>query len=450
MKTIYKLIMPLLTVVVLAGCGKDDCGLTHYEITMQDIPNVIDGTFPVGTVYASVGDEIVFAPQLVNPDGVTAVWELNGVEVPGTRADGNPCSYTYRVDKPCLTTVRLLLKKNNATVEMQSEISCMPDLSRGFLVLSGNGLDFYDKQCATLYTDIYSSLNGGAGLVSGLEVTKHGGRLLLSKSTNIGNVKHLYSVDAQTLKLKRDAQIATDIGRVIPLNGDYGIVSGGFGIYRVNLNTLLSVQIRNQYFYSTIYCGAVSGGKLFANMAGGYINAKMRCFDVDELLAAGYNELDNWTEIDVLQNGITGVVADAAGNVYTIGYDDVGSSYYFAAISPDLTITKTPLPFTPAIGRSKTIALSKDGLSVYIPAADHSIYRYVVGDASSLSQRFIAPEENGHELSGRSINVDPADGTIYVCYHKSGVGGCISAFDAAGSKTASIDCGDAKPQDIIF
>lgn len=475
MNKIYRLILPLVAVLAVAACSDDEEIYVNRDVVAdEDIPNVTTGTFPAAVVTAAIGDVVEFAPEVVGAEGVTAKWEVNGAEVVPEPTDDGIGKYTYTVDGYCRAQVKLTLTKGGAKVELESSVNCLPDMSKGFVVVTDNSnIGYCDAEAGVLYPDVYSPLNAGASLASDKHYfSRHNGRIYAMRSTNIGNYEHVWAIDASTLEKLHSASVTTYMGPMTFLNDTYAFVPFDYyGSYRLNLYTMEAVQVLTRVASgagTTAYTSIVAGDKLFYNCAsptmsgyeivGGqivytYTYQKLRYYTVAEVLAAEKDGLkDVCRELDIYQDLTYNFVKDAAGNVYTIGFDNPG--HYLAKINPtDLTFTKTAVGFG-LIDQSKynyeaaTLAVSNDGATLYLVASDGAIYSCAAADVTISSAPFIAADADGYTVCA-PVTVHPQSGDLYVPYYKSGAGK-IAVFDASGALKSEISCGAGKPRYIFL
>lgn len=454
MNKIYTLILMVFLAVGFIACEDDDCDRLHIDMDMMGIPTVLKGSFPVGTLTPAVGDSIVFAPLLLDTAGVSYAWKLNGQEVSSDSA------FTYRIEKPCRAKVECTLKNAKGEVMLEADIVSKTDLTQGVLIVQKNSVDYYDTETGKRYSDVYSSLNYGEGINLGsyddLYATRIDDKLYMMVSTSTSNVEHIFSADAKTLYAENSAVVAANLDGFIPLSDQQALVVGG-GAYRMDLTSFSKVQLLKKYGWA-IYNGIVVNGKLLGNMTYQSL-AKVNIYGLNDVLNAAENGMPEPSVLEVWQDGKINFVK-AGGDVYTIGCNEEKTEYYLVRIASDLTLKKEVLPFKPMLSGyqhgiyTAGLALSKTGNEIYIPAEDQSIYKYVLGNAASLSVPFIAAPEGDEELSGAGINVNPRNGELWVCYSEE-VGwnedaGKIVVFDAAGNKVKSIDCGDVAPQAVLF
>lgn len=463
MNKIYTLTAIFLIILTALSCSSDDCVLTH-DGDIQDTPNIISGTFPTGKLTPKLGEEIVFAPQLHNSDGVTYRWSINGKTLIADEETNEPFSgkeYTFSVDKPCHATIGLQLSKNNATVTVESEIYCEPDLDNGFLVVQGKRIDYYNTETGTLYEDVYASMNRGTGLgnPSNIYVSPLNEKLYITLSSNTSNIPHLIVANSKTLKSENSYIIDSSLRGIMSLNKEYGITYGYKSLWRIKLATGEKVALRENFSWG-VYNSVVLGDKLLMNTT--YQKPKkegekyfIQYYNTADVLKAGEKELGEPANTNIEQNSRMNFISNADGSVYTMGFDSETDNYYLVKIKQDLSQERTPLPFIPRMcgysGGLYTAALTfaKDGNAIYIPADDHSVYKYIPGDAGSLQTPFIKIPADNYKLYGNAINVDPATGNLYICYWNDKEGKIVT-FDPTGKETKTINCGNTTPQAIIF
>lgn len=455
MNKIYTLVLMAFLAIGFVACEDDDCDQLHIDTDMMGIPTVMKGTFPVGTLAPTVGDSIVFAPQLLDTAGVTYAWELNGEEVSSDSA------FTYKIEKPCRAKVVCTLKNAKGEVVLEADIVSENDLTQGVIIVQQGSIDYYDPKTGKLYADVYSALNYGKGIQIGsydkLYATRINDKLYMMISTSTSNVEHLYATDAKTLYAGNSVVVAANLNGFLPLNDKQALIVGG-GAWRVDLTSFSKEQLLKKYGWA-IYNGIVENGKLLGNMTYQSL-AQVNVYGVNEILNAAENEMPEPQTLDIWQDGKINFVKASDGNIYTLGCDKDQTEYYLVQIASDLTVKKEVLPFKPMLSNyqhgiyTANLALSKTGNEIYIPAEDQSIYKYTLGSIASLSAPFITAPEGDEEMAGAGINVNPENGEVWVCYaEKTGwneYAGKIVVFDTAGNKIKSIDCGDTAPQAVLF
>lgn len=461
MNKIYTLILMAFLAIGLIACDDDndplpkDCDQVHIDQDLMGIPTVMKGSFPVGTLNPAVGDSVVFSPQLKDTTGVKYSWTLNGKEV------SDDSAFTYKIEKPCRANVVCTLENPKGKVILKSEIVADYDLSKGIIVVQKGSVDLYDSETGRLYSDVYSALNYGDGLKLGsyddLCVVPTSNKLYMVVSTSTSNVKHLYVADRKTLNAENSATIAANIAAFFLLNDKQALVTNG-GVARIDLSSLSKTQLLKKYGWG-IYNATVFNGKLLANTTYDDLT-KVSYYNVDSLLIGKENNMPRATEIDIWQNSKVNFVKASNGKIYTLGCNEDATEYYIAEISADLSVQTTVLPFNPLLcGYSSGLyttglVLSQAGDAIYIPGEDNSIYKYTPGNAASLQTPLIAAPAGEETLSGAGVNVNPANGELWVCYVEevdwNEYTGKIVVYNSSGKKVKSVDCGENAPQAVLF
>lgn len=456
MNKLYISILMIALVMGFVACEDDDCDQLHIEQEMLGIPTVMKGSFPLGVLTPNMGDSIVFAPRLLDTTGVEYSWTLNGEKV------STDSVFTYKIEKPCRSEIICTLENPKGRVTMKANIVSKHDLSKGVIIVQKGTVDFYDMSSEKLYRDVYSSLNYGKGLKisssTNLCVVPVDGKLYITIGTSTSNVEHVYVADRSTLLTENSAILVANIASFIPLGGGEALASSS-GAYRVKLSSLSKTQLLNKRNWA-IYNSAIFNGKLLGNMTYSDLS-RVNYYDVAALSAAKENEMPEPMMLDIWQNSKVNFVKGGDGNVYTMGCSEDKTGHYIAKIGTDFSVVKSvTLPFKPLLcGYSSGLyttglTYSQSGDAIYIPAEDHSIYKYVLGDPTSLNQPFIAAPTGDEILCGVGVNVNPANGDLWICYAEE-IGwkeyvGKIVVYDASGKKLKSIDCGDTAPQSVLF
>lgn len=458
-KILYYLIFPSLFLLGVSSCSDDDCDELH-DGDIQDIPNIIKGTFPTDKLTPEVGEEIVYAPELFNATGVDFEWTINGQTVMDEDT-GEPYSgstYTYKVEKPCRAKIGFNLKKNNATVSVESEIVSLPDLTAGFIVLQSNReLGIYDQKADKFYSDCYGALNAGAKLAGSsssdaIIATSLNDKLYLMTKTSTSNVNHLAVCDLATLSLETTQQLAANLINFIPLNDRYVLVNSTYDLYRLDLRTYhLTKLVRPG---KAIYSAAVYNGKLLTNTTVSS-NSSMFYFDVETLLNASSEDAYTATEMeDITQNKKSSIVIGKDGMAYTVGSS--GNVDKLLTIDNGFTTESIDLSFTTVKANSSalyypTLVASPTENAIFVPTATHEIYKYVIGNPASLESPFIAAPGEDAKLYGSGVVLHP-DGSIYAIYsnYTETDKYTIVIYNAEGTKVKEVGCGDTAPQTILF
>ena len=93
-----KLYTTLLIACLAAGftaCNDDDCEDLHLG-NLAHYPNVLKGTFPTESQVLELGETLEITPELLNPEGATYSWLVNGKEY------STEPTFSYKIDNPFL------------------------------------------------------------------------------------------------------------------------------------------------------------------------------------------------------------------------------------------------------------------------------------------------------------------------------------------------------------
>ncbi|MEG2789976.1 MAG: DUF5074 domain-containing protein [Odoribacter sp.] len=446
MNKIYISILVFALAVGFSACEEDDCSQFHIDTDMMGIPTVLKGTFPLGKQTMTIGDSMVFAPQLLDTTGVAYSWAIDGREV------STDSAFTFRVTKPCRAKLLCTLTNEKGKVMLESEMASRQDFTKGFFVVQEKEIGFYDEVSGKLYADCYQSLNGGEKVTNGsgsdkIFVAQADRKLYAMTYTSMTNIDHLLVVDRENFSGETWASVVNGIVSFIPLNERYAILSGFKAVYRLDLFTMKKVLL-SANAAKPIFNGLVFNGKLLVNATYGK-ELKAAYYDVKELIDAKEGYLPTATELDILQNRKANFVKAKDGNVYTL-YSS-GTDYRLARITGDFKVETVSLPFQIAKAEYwstlyfPTLAVSGIENALFIPSADNAVYRYVWGDASSWKKPFVAAATEGEsELSGSGIEVDPLTGELYVLYPDR-----IGVYAVDGSWKKTLVC-EENPQAILF
>lgn len=95
------------------------------------------------------------------------------------------------------------------------------------------------------------------------------------------------------------------------------------------------------------------------------------------------------------------------------------------------------------------MAASESENVIYIPSADNTIYKYVIGDSGSLNEPFITADESGLPIT--SLQLNQQSGELYVTYaRKWENGNKIVVYSKDGKVLHTVDCGESVPSQILF
>ena len=157
-----KLYTTLLIACLAAGftaCNDDDCEDLHLG-NLAHSPNVLKGTFPTESQVLELGETLEITPELLNPEGATYSWLVNGKEY------STEPTFSYKIDNPCRADLTCIIKNKYGKVEMSTSFSSNHNFSKGFFYVADGTFNFYDTEKKTAYQDCYASLNAGKTLVT--------------------------------------------------------------------------------------------------------------------------------------------------------------------------------------------------------------------------------------------------------------------------------------------
>ena len=155
-----KLYTTLLIACLAAGftaCNDDDCEDLHLG-NLAHYPNVLKGTFPTESQVLELGETLEITPELLNPEGATYSWLVNGKEY------STEPTFSYKIDNPCRADLTCIIKNKYGKVEMSTSFSSNHNFSKGFFYVADGTFNFYDTEKKTAYQDCYASLNAGKTL----------------------------------------------------------------------------------------------------------------------------------------------------------------------------------------------------------------------------------------------------------------------------------------------
>lgn len=224
----------------------------------------------------------------------------------------------------------------------------------------------------------------------------------------------------------------------------------GDGIRRIDLKSLNNVTVKDEYMFC-FYNSMVYNGKVLTNDTY-QKESKVKYYDANELISAKEGEAPAATELNIIQKQKFNFVSAKDGNAYTLESTDEGCN--IVKISKDFTsLEKTPATFQPTKGGysdpTVRMAASESENVIYIPSADNTIYKYVIGDSGSLNEPFITADESGLPIT--SLQLNQQSGELYVTYaRKWENGNKIVVYSKDGKVLHTVDCGESVPSQILF
>ena len=444
-----KLYTTLLIACLAAGftaCNDDDCEDLHLG-NLAHYPNVLKGTFPTESQVLELGETLEITPELLNPEEATYSWLVNGKEY------STEPTFSYKIDNPCRANLTCIIKNKYGKVEMSTSFSSNHDFSKGFFYIADGTFNFYDTEEKVTYPDCYASLNAGKTLGMGnydsANIIHSNGKFYILIKTSTSNRDHFYVVDAKTLYYENSAVVGANLSGLTILNEQYGLVTGD-GIRRIDLKSLNNVTVKDEYMFC-FYNSMVYNGKVLTNDTY-QKESKVKYYDANELISAKEGEAPAATELNIIQKQKFNFVSAKDGNAYTLESTDEGCN--IVKISKDFTsLEKTPATFQPTKGGysdpTVRMAASESENVIYIPSADNTIYKYVIGDSGSLNEPFITADESGLPIT--SLQLNQQSGELYVTYaRKWENGNKIVVYSKDGKVLHTVDCGESVPSQILF
>lgn len=445
MNKVYTTLLIVCIAMGFTACTDDDCNGLHLD-NLANYPNVLKGTFPTEEQVLELGETLEVTPELLNPEGATYSWLLNGKEY------STEPSFSYPLDNPCRADLTCIITNKYGKVEMKTSFRTNHDFSKGFFYVANGTFNFYDPEENITYKDCYGSLNAGKKITSEpnydyLHIDSYNGKIyvLLESSTN--NKEHFFVLDAQTLYLENSTIIDASLCGINIANDKYGFIWGN-GISRIDLHSLSSTKLLKQYSFN-IYNALIYYDKVLTNDT--YKDeSKVKYYDVNQLLVAGAEATLDVKELDITQKQKTNFVQASDGNVYTLESTEEGCN--IVKISNDFKLEKiaagfqqtTVKWFAPTVG----MAASETEDVIYIPSADGAIYKYKINDVSSLQTPFIAADADGLPIAA-TPQLDQKNGNLYVIYGQSKKSKIV-VYDKNGTALNTIDCGSGIPSHILL
>lgn len=445
MNKLYSTLFIALLTVGFTACNNDDCDELHLD-NLAHFPNVLKGSFPTENQVLDLGKTLEITPELLDPTGATFSWLVNGKEV------STEPTFTYKIENPCRADLTCIITNKYGKVEMKTSFSSNHDFSKGFFYVADGTFNFYDTEKKVTYKDCYGSLNAGKKITSAsnsLYIATNNGKFYVMAGTNSVNEEHFFVVDARTLYYENSAIVDAGLTGLTLLNDQYALI-GGDGVRRIDLKSLNNVQLLDKHLYS-IYNGLVYNGKLLANDTYGDAS-KVKLFNVSELLAAKAGEMPVAEELNITQKQKINFVMAKDGNAYTIESTDDGCN--IVRINKGFITENIPADFKPAKGpywSSPTVGMiaSATENAIYIPSENGAVYKYVIGDANSLKNPFIAANESGLPVAA-TLQLNQQSGELYVIYGKKWEDYKIVVYTKDGQASYTVDCGESAPSYILF
>jgi hypothetical protein len=408
------------TIILLTSCKKDhDMMVAKPVIASQSLP---DST-------TTTGDTLMLHPAIADiTTGTTFSWTVNGQQA-GTDS-------VFLFSPTTRGDYQLVYTATNAggSTSVTYKIHVYGKYENGFFITNegwyGTGagiLNFFRYDTQQLEDSVFNKVNPGKDLgpiYSTLEFgTIYNNKLyLLAKYGG-----PLVAVDA--FSLKETGRIASDPGNdfraLLPLDTTRALVSTGFGVFPLNLQTMtLGAAIP-----------AISGEADDMVKAGNYIFV-LDGNGLDVLNASDYSIAKNFSNISVGFAVTTDGTVWAAGSVIDPN-TGIALDSNLVKINPStLDTTNIHLPFdvngTFGLWHPGSIVASTKENAVFlaynIPYEDGTtIYKYVAGNPASLAVPYITLPLD-HELYGAGIGYDASRNQLVTTVVQSGFGN-NSAFN---------------------
>ena len=447
---LYTYIVTLLLICgVCTACSED----VFEEIDIMDTPVLLKGTFPTKDVIIEIGDSYVFEPQLKDSTDAQYSWNVNGQEV------STSATYTFKTTRPCQAEVSCTITNNMGKIVLSTMVSTNHDFTKGFYVVLPLEIGFYDTGKGAYYDSCYQSLNKGEKFGSDIYVMPYQSKLYITRNTNVSNTNHLFVVDGRTLQKKYATSIGANQLYTFMLDDRYMLITGG-DVYRYDTKTQQAVKIYD-YIYPFIFRAGLLNNKLLLSRSYNSQDDKLYYYELETVLNSGIEELPEAEVMSsIIQNNKSNFIQASDGSCYTLYSSSDNNEYKLIRILSDLTTEEVNLSFaTPTTNWYNIYFPGITGVSsasnsfVLIPSKDNAIYKYTVGDESSLSTPFIAAPDDGKNLCGSGVLVDSEAQQIYALYQKpsgEGKGGYIVVYDYNGVQTKSISLGESIPQHLVF
>ncbi|MDR0659586.1 MAG: DUF5074 domain-containing protein [Prevotellaceae bacterium] len=435
------IIAALLLCGICTGCSED----VFEEIDIMDIPVLLKGTFPTEGVTLEVGKSYTFEPKLKDDTNVQYSWMVNGAKV-----SSDP-TYIFETTGLCQAEITCIIANEKGKITLKTSLKTNHDFTKGFFVVTAEEIGFYDTQKTAYYPSCYQALNKGEKFNGDIYAIPNDDKLYVTVKTNVSNRDHLFVIDKKTLQKKSSTSVRANLFYSFALDDRYMLLAG-HSVYRYDTKSQTSVKLSNS-IYPFIFRVGLLNDKLLLSRSYGSNDDNLYYYDLETVLNAEANQLPDPTAIsNITQCDKSEFVKTADGSIFTLYSSSDDNEYKLLRISNDLTTEEIALSF--AAPTTKWYDIYFPGIVgvsstsenfILIPSKDHAIYKYVVGDASSLASPFIASPNAGIKLTGSGVQVDTETQKIYVLYSNSNV----AVYNYDGTQVEVIELSEA-PQHLIF
>lgn len=391
--------------LAMASCSKEDG--PSYAPQIGEVENAVDG------MKLKTGESVTFAAKMVSEDQTSFAWLLDGDKV----AEGK--TYTFTPDNTGSFEFTFIAINSIGRDEVKFSVDVVKYKGGFFIVNEGSfghtmGSIDYFADASSRTPGVYKAANPGKELGNTTEYGAlwNGNYYFVSKQS-----RTLVKASAADFKDQGEftpgVEGADDEGRSFAgVDANHGVYTTRNGAYIVDLNTFTGIKyLEGSKGSGTTGMSAQCGG---AVTEGDYIFV----INVEDGVMV-YSKAD-YSFVKKLCPAHIGFVKSKDGSLWA---SDGASLYKINASS--LSVVKTDLPEGLAVytdqwaWKPAMFAASPSENALFFASADgfnvQKIYKYVIGDASSLSQPFVQGGANDF-LYGGGIHVDPSTGDIVATF----------------------------------
>lgn len=396
-------IVAAISIAGLASCSKDN----QAEVVVPQIvaPGLKNGK---DTIY--IGDSRVLNPQLADVKNPTFQWLVNGVQ------KSTDSTFTFTATERGDYTISYKIISGNAMASYYYQVKVLGKFENGFFLVNEGwfghepgDVNFYRNGEDSVYQHVFQRNNPGKTLGT---TTEYGAvfnnKIYLVSKAGAG----LVVADAGTMKeTGRIDQLPSNGNSFLGVNTGTGLIGTVNGLYPINLNALTAGSKINNVN------GQIGG----LTKAGAYIFVMSQ---TDGVLALNINDFS--VAKQVLKKADVGFAMTPDGRIWAAE----GQSL-FAINAQTLGVDTIAVPFAVngswGAWNAGMLTASSVENAVFIGktnswgAGGREIYKYTVGNSTSLSTPFLTIPA-GRELIGAAVRYNPGNNTLVVTDVKSGYG----------------------------
>lgn len=399
-----KLLLALLALSSIVACT---------DIKDTEAPTIKDFGVTATDTTIILGSKINFAPVVVGGQNNNYTWLVGKAKV------SQDPQYTFVAEKTGSFVISYSvnnsvgLASRELTVRVKKYIGGYYIINEGQFGKTMGSINYFDPKSKKLVPQIYAAANPSLtlGNTSCYAAQWQDRLYFVSKQA-----PRLVSADALSLESKGslDNLSGADGRAFVGVDDTWGVITTSKGAYRVSLNPL---AVGNQLDKTAnTQCGGafVVRDNLFVILANKGVNI--------------YNIKDNYKFIKNHPKGAVGFAQSKDGALWA------GDGNTLIKIDPStLDITEIPLPtgvsFVSSWGAwnaGSLCASTKENWLYFVKGGQwgggREIYRYKIGDITSLNQVFATSTVADDAFYGSGITVDPQTGNIMATFVKDGWG----------------------------